>query len=106
AFTTAVARSYFKTLAYKDEYEVARLHTETGFLEKVRREYGDKARISFHLAPPILNAGVDARGRPRKRRFGPWMIPVFRLLASMRRFRGTRLDLFGRTAERHMERQL
>ena len=105
-FATAVARAWFKTLAYKDEYEVARLHVESGFLESVKREFGDEAKIRFHLAPPILNRGVDARGRPRKRAFGAWMIPLFRLLAAMRRVRGTRLDLFGRTAERRMERAL
>ncbi|MCH8303103.1 MAG: 2-oxoacid:acceptor oxidoreductase family protein, partial [Proteobacteria bacterium] len=104
--TEASARSYFKTLAYKDEYEVARLHTATGFLEKVRRDYGDKARLRFHLAPPLLSRGVDARGRPRKREFGAWMIPAFRLLARLRKLRGTRFDLFGMTAERRMERAL
>ena len=62
--------------------------------------------MRFHLAPPILNAETDARGRPRKREFGAWMIPVFRLLASLHRVRGTRLDPFGRTAERRMERAL
>jgi indolepyruvate ferredoxin oxidoreductase len=105
-FATAVARGYFKTLAYKDEYEVARLHVDTGFLENVRRDFGSKARIRFHLAPPILNKGIDARGRPRKREFGAWMIPLFRLLSGMRRLRGTKLDLFGLTAERRIERQL
>ncbi len=104
--TEAVARSYFKTLAYKDEYEVARLHTDTGFIEKLRKDYGDKARLRFHLAPPLLTRGVDARGRPRKREFGAWMIPAFRLLARLRGLRGTRLDLFGMTAERRMERAL
>ena len=104
--TEAVARSYFKTLAYKDEYEVARLHTATGFLEKVKRDFGDKARFRFHLAPPSLSRGVDARGRPRKREFGAWMIPAFKVLARFRRLRGTRFDLFGMTAERRMERAL
>ena len=104
--TEACARSYFKTLAYKDEYEVARLHTATGFLEKVRRDYGDKAKLRFHLAPPLLSRGVDARGRPRKREFGAWIIPAFRLLARLRKLRGPRLDLFGITAERRMERAL
>ena len=104
--TEAVARSYFKTLAYKDEYEVARLHTDSGFLEKLRRDYGGKARLRFHLAPPLLTRGVDARGRPRKREFGAWMIPAFRLLARLRKLRGTRLGLFGMTAERRMERAL
>jgi indolepyruvate ferredoxin oxidoreductase len=105
-FTTAVAKSWFKTLAYKDEYEVARLHVDSGFLETIKQEFGENARIKFHLAPPILNQGVDARGRPRKREFGAWMIPAFRLLATMRRLRGTPFDLFGHSAERRMERQL
>jgi len=104
--TEASARSYFKTLAYKDEYEVARLHTATGFLEKVKRDFGDKARLRFHLAPPLLSRGIDARGRPRKREFGAWMIPAFKVLARLRRLRGTRFDLFGMTAERRMERAL
>ena len=105
-FAEAVARSYFKLLSYKDEYEVARLHTQTGFLESVRRDFGDKAKIRFHLAPPLLNGKKDARGRPRKKEFGAWMVPAFRLLASMRRLRGSKLDLFGYTAERRMERAL
>jgi indolepyruvate ferredoxin oxidoreductase len=104
--TRAIARSYFKLLSYKDEYEVARLHAQTGFLESVKRDYGSKARLRFHLAPPILNRGVDARGRPLKKTFGAWMIPAFRLLASMRRLRGTAFDLFGKTEERRMERAL
>jgi len=104
--TEAVARSYFKKLAYKDEYEVARLHTDTGFLEKVRKDFGDKAKLRFHLAPPLLSRGVDSRGRPPKREFGAWMIPAFRLLARFRRLRGTRLDLFGISAERRLERAL
>ena len=104
--TAAIARSYFKLLSYKDEYEVARLHTQTGFLESVKRDFGDRAKVRFHLAPPIMNRGLDARGRPRKREFGAWMIPVFRVLAAMRRLRGTRFDPFGMTAERRMERAL
>jgi indolepyruvate ferredoxin oxidoreductase len=104
--TDAVARSYFKTLSYKDEYEVARLHVDTGFLERIRREYGEEATVKFHLAPPILNRGRDARGRPLKREFGPWMIPLFRALARLRRLRGTRFDVFGLTAERRLERCL
>ena len=106
ALTDAVARAYFKTLAYKDEYEVARLHTQTGFLDTLRRDYGKKARLRFHLAPPVLNARRDARGRPMKKEFGAWIIPLFRMLAALRGLRGTRLDLFGMTAERRMERQL
>ncbi|MDX1506933.1 MAG: indolepyruvate ferredoxin oxidoreductase family protein, partial [Woeseiaceae bacterium] len=104
--TAAAARSYFKLLAYKDEYEVARLHTQTGFLESVQQEFGDNAKVRFHLAPPILNAGRDARGRPRKKTFGAWMVPVFRVLAALRGLRGTAFDVFGYTAERRMERAL
>jgi indolepyruvate ferredoxin oxidoreductase len=102
----AVARSYFKLLSYKDEYEVARLHTQTGFLDSVRWQYGDNVKIRFHLAPPILNRQKDARGRPRKREFGAWIVPVFRILAGMRGLRGSKLDLFGMTVERRMERRL
>ncbi|HUD97905.1 MAG TPA: indolepyruvate ferredoxin oxidoreductase family protein, partial [Woeseiaceae bacterium] len=105
-FTRAVARAWFKTLAYKDEYEVARLYVDTGFLERLKKEYGKSAKVRFHLAPPVLSRGVDARGRPRKSEFGAWMIPVFRLLASLRRLRGTKLDLFGLSRERRMERRL
>ena len=102
----AVARSYFRLLSYKDEYEVARLQTQTGFLDKIRDDYGDKARVRFHMAPPLVSRKKDARGRPLKKEFGAWAVPVFRVLARMRRLRGTRLDLFGLTAERRMERQL
>ncbi|MDH3350033.1 MAG: indolepyruvate ferredoxin oxidoreductase family protein [Gammaproteobacteria bacterium] len=102
----AVARSYFKLLSYKDEYEVARLHTQTGFLDSVRWQYGDKAKLRFHLAPPVLNSQKDARGRPRKKEFGAWILPVLRIIAGMRGLRGTKLDLFGMTAERRMERAL
>jgi indolepyruvate ferredoxin oxidoreductase len=102
----AVARSYFKLLSYKDEYEVARLHTRTGFIESVKHDFGDKARVRFHLAPPMLNRKHDARGRPLKKQFGAWIIPVMRILASMKRLRGTAFDPFGMTAERRMERAM
>jgi indolepyruvate ferredoxin oxidoreductase len=104
--TLAAAKSYFKLLSYKDEYEVARLHTQKDFLDSVRRDFGENAKLRFHLAPPILNPGTDARGRPRKTEFGAWMLPVFRLLSWLRGLRGTPFDLLGRTAERRMEREL
>ena len=99
----AVAKGYHKLLAYKDEYEVARLHLETA--EKARAEFGGDFRMKFHLAPPILSkTGPD--GRPIKREFGPWMLRAFRMLAPLKRLRGTPLDPFGRSAERKMERAL
>jgi indolepyruvate ferredoxin oxidoreductase len=104
--TRSVSLAYFRLLAYKDEYEVARLHTRPEFLQTLRERYGNTARLKFHLAPPILNRGNDARGRPRKKEFGAWVLPLFRVLARMKRLRGTALDLFGHTAERKMERQL
>ena len=105
-FADAVARSYFKLLSYKDEYEVARLHTRPEFIESVRDQFGAKAKFRFHLAPPLLSSKLDARGRPRKREFGAWMLPVFRVLASLRGLRGGVFDVFGLTAERKMERAL
>jgi len=106
ALLRETAKSGFRLLSYKDEYEVARLHAQTPFLDSLKRDYGRDAKIRFHLAPPILNTGTDARGRPRKREFGSWIVPLFRLLASLRRLRGTPLDVFGYTAERRMERAL
>ena len=106
ALTEAVARAYFRLLSYKDEYEVARLHTATGFLEGLRSEFGPEARIRFHLAPPLLGGKPDSRGRPPKREFGSWLIPLFHTLARMKRLRGTLFDPFGYTAERRMERRL
>ncbi len=106
ALARTVARSLFRLMAYKDEYEVARLHTETGFADRLRAEFEGDFRIVHHLAPPFLAAGTDARGRPLKRAFGPWIRLPMRLLARMKRLRGTPLDPFGRTAERRMERSL
>jgi indolepyruvate ferredoxin oxidoreductase len=102
----AVTKAWFKTLAYKDEYEVARLHATTAFLSDLKDAYGKKAKLRFHLAPPMLNSGIDARGRPRKREFGAWIVPAFRILAKFKGLRGTPFDVFGRSAERKMERAL
>ncbi|MCV6824160.1 MULTISPECIES: indolepyruvate ferredoxin oxidoreductase family protein [Halocynthiibacter] len=103
ALKEAVAKSYFKLLAYKDEYEVARMHLETE--AKAREEFDGAFRMKFHLAPPIFG-GKDANGRPKKREYGPWMLNVFRVLAKMKGLRGTAFDPFGRTKERKMERAL
>jgi indolepyruvate ferredoxin oxidoreductase len=104
--TQSVARALFKLMAYKDEYEVARLYTETDFLRRIADRFDGSYQLNFHLAPPILG-DVDPQTRHlRKRRFGPWMIVVFRVLAKLRRLRGTPFDLFGRSEERRIERQL
>ena len=104
--TQAVVKSYFRLLSYKDEYEVARLHTRKDFLDSVKKEFGENARLRFHLAPPLLNAGIDARGRPRKKEFGAWLLPIFKVLTRLRHLRGTAFDIFGKSAERRMERAL
>lgn len=106
SLTTAVARSLFKLMAYKDEYEVARLHTETGLQDKLRREFEGDFTVKYHLAPPLLPASRDSRGRPLKRQFGAWIEPAFRVLARLKILRGTPLDLFGYSKERQMERGL
>ncbi|WP_323022187.1 indolepyruvate ferredoxin oxidoreductase family protein [Pararhodobacter sp.] len=104
--TRAAAEGLFKLMAYKDEYEVARLHRDPAFAAQLARDFGPGARLSYHLAPPML-PGKDGRGRPKKRRFPGWaMGPGFALLARMKGLRGTALDFFGRTEERRMERAL
>ncbi|WP_059413788.1 indolepyruvate ferredoxin oxidoreductase family protein [Cupriavidus basilensis] len=107
--TEAVARNLAKLMAYKDEYEVARLYADPAFLDKLRARFegepGRDYQLGFHLAPPLL-ARRDARGHLVKRRFGPATLGVFRLLARARGLRGTAFDVFGRTAERRAERRL
>ncbi|RIX98414.1 indolepyruvate ferredoxin oxidoreductase family protein [Aureimonas flava] len=101
----AVAENYAKLLAVKDEYEVARLHTDGRFERMLEAEFEGTRRRVFHLAPPFLG-GVDANGRPKKRAFGPWVLPILRGLARMRGLRGTPFDPFARSAERIAERRL
>ncbi len=101
----AVARNYAKVLAIKDEYEVARLFTDGRFQVQLAQDFQGVRRVQFHLAPPILG-GTAPDGRPRKRRFGPWVMPLFRILARLKGVRGTALDLFARTQERRRERAL
>jgi indolepyruvate ferredoxin oxidoreductase len=104
--TDAVARSLFKLMSYKDEYEVARLHVETDFVAGLRRDFAGDFKIAYHMAPPLIPTGRDARGRPRKIRLGGWMRIPFHALARLKRLRGTALDPFGHTAERRAERAL
>jgi indolepyruvate ferredoxin oxidoreductase len=106
ALPRAVAINYAKLLAYKDEYEVARLYTDGRFEKQLRDQFEGEYKFSFNLAPPILSRGVDALGRPKKRAFGSWMMSVFRVLAKFRFLRGTALDVFSYSADRKLERQL
>ncbi|MGQ0651570.1 MAG: indolepyruvate ferredoxin oxidoreductase family protein [Betaproteobacteria bacterium] len=102
----AVARYYFKLLAYKDEYEVARLHADPAFRKKIESMFEGDYKVAYHLAPPLLARVDPATGEPRKMRFGPWMAPVFKVLARLKGLRGTALDVFGYTEERRTERAL
>jgi len=106
ALPRAVAINYAKLLAYKDEYEVARLYTDGNFEKQLRDQFEGDFKFNFNLAPPLLGGGTDALGRPKKRAFGAWMMPVFRLLAKMRWLRGTAFDIFGYSADRRLERDL
>jgi indolepyruvate ferredoxin oxidoreductase len=102
----AVARNLFKLMAYKDEYEVARLYTDGSFLHKLQQQFEGDFTLEFNLAPPLLASRDPATGELQKRAFGPWMFPAFKLLAKLRGLRGTAFDIFGRTEERRMERRL
>ena len=107
ALAQAVARNLFKLMAYKDEYEVARLYTDGSFLKQVDQTFeGGNLRFEFHLAPPLLARRDKSTGLPRKMSFGPWMMKSFAVLAKFRRLRGTPLDIFGYTHERRTERRL
>ena len=101
----AVARYLFKLMAYKDEYEVARLHTDPAFVAKVAAQFEGDYKLVHHLAPPLLGK-TNAQGEPVKQAFGPWMRTVFGVLAKMKGLRGGALDIFGRTEERRTERAL
>jgi len=102
----AVARNYAKLLAYKDEYEVARLHTDAAFTRALEAEFEGNYRLEFHLAPPLLARRDPHTGVPRKRAFGAWVLPLFKVLTRMKGLRGTAFDPFGYSAERRAERAL
>ena len=103
--TEAVARYYYKLMAYKDEYEVARLYTTGAFAEKVANMFEGDYKMKFHLAPPMFSK-TNAEGHLVKKEFGPWMMKAFGVLAKLKPLRGTAFDMFGYTAERKMERAL
>ncbi|HEX3347353.1 MAG TPA: indolepyruvate ferredoxin oxidoreductase family protein [Acetobacteraceae bacterium] len=106
ALTEAVARGYHKLLAYKDEYEVARLYADPAFKRALAAQFEGTERLEFHLAPPAFAKRDPRTGHLQKRSFGPWMLRAFRMLAPLKRLRGTPLDVFGRTEERRAERAL
>lgn len=106
ALALAVARNAYKLMAYKDEYEVARLYTDGRFEQALKAQFGSHKGLKFHLSPPLLAKHDPATGRPKKMEFGGWMFRAFKLLARMKGLRGTAFDIFGRTEERRMERQL
>jgi indolepyruvate ferredoxin oxidoreductase len=102
----AAAKSLFRLMAYKDEYEVARLHTESSFEAELAATFEGDYTVNYHLAPPLLPLGRDARGRPNKRSFGPWIRPAFKMLARMKGLRGKAIDPFSYSADRKLDRQL
>lgn len=101
-----IAITLARLMAYKDEYEVARLYSGKAFRERLREQFDGELKLTFHLASAALLTGKDANGRPRKRALGSWMMPVFNFMASFRRLRGTPFDPFGYLSERKMERRL
>jgi indolepyruvate ferredoxin oxidoreductase len=104
--TRAAAISYAKLLAYKDEYEVARLYTKPVFLERLQREFAGRFKLQLLLAPPLWARRDRHTGRPRKSHYGRWMLTAMRVLARLKFLRGTAFDLFGYTADRRLERDL
>jgi indolepyruvate ferredoxin oxidoreductase len=106
ALTETVARYLFKLMAYKDEYEVARLYTDSHFVNQVKASFDGDLRLEFHLAPPLLARRDPKTGEPKKMSFGPWMLSAFGVLAKFKFLRGTPLDIFGYSDERRTERKL
>ena len=104
--TEAVARGLYKLMAYKDEYEVARLYTNGRWLESIKRQFSGNFKVKFHMAPPLLSKRDPYSGQLRKMEFGPWMYHALALLARFRGLRGGRFDIFGYTEERRKERAL
>ncbi len=103
--TEVVARNLYRLMAYKDEYEVARLHTRTGFIERIAEQFEGDFKVHYHLAPPLL-AARNEKGQLVKKKYGPAMLTAFRALAALKGLRGTALDVFGYTEERRTERAL
>ena len=105
ALTAAVARYYFKLMAYKDEYEVARLYTSGDFQKRIAQQFDGDYKLHFNLAPPLFSKR-DADGHLVKQEYGPWIFTAFKLIKKLKFLRGGAFDVFGKTEERRMERQL
>ena len=105
SLTHAVAQQLFKLMAYKDEYEVARLHSDEAFRAKLDAQFTGNYSVRFHLAPPLLSRADPMTGKVKKVEFGPWLMPVFRVLAKLKWLRGTRWDVFALSSERRQERE-
>ena len=104
ALSDGVARAYHKLLAYKDEYEVARLYTDGRFRKQIRETFEGNYSLHYSLAPPLLAARDSDSGKLKKRLYGPWIMSAYRVLAKLKFLRGTALDIFGYSAERRDER--
>ena len=105
-FTRAVAKSLLKLMAYKDEYEVARLYTDGRFQQELKQQFEGDVKLEFYMAPPLLSRSTGDGRPPRKLRLGGWLLPLLRVLAHGKRLRGGAFDLFGHTNERRLEREL
>lgn len=106
SLTRTAAQGLFRLMAYKDEYEVARLYTDGSFNKSLNAAFDGDFKLTFHMAPPLLARRDKVTGHLRKREFGRWILPAFKILASMRGLRGTAFDPFGRTKERRTERAM
>jgi indolepyruvate ferredoxin oxidoreductase len=104
--TEAAVESYYRLLAIKDEYEVARLYTNGDFMRRLKQQFEGDFKLQFHLAPPLFSRRDPHTGELKKSTYGPWVFKVFKLLAKGKSLRGTMFDIFGYTAERRMERQM
>ena len=100
------AKSLFKLMAYKDEYEVARLQLDHQFEVRLHEEFEGDFKVNYHMSPPILPLGRDAQGRPKKIKLGPWMRPMLGALAKARGLRGSMFDVFQFSADRKLDRAL
>lgn len=104
--TRTTARALYKLMAYKDEYEVARLYTDSSFEAKLKEQFEGNVKLGFNLAPPLFAKKDKNTGLPLKREYGSWVLPVFKTLARLRALQGTAFDPFGYHRDRKQERQL